>query len=60
MGCHIIITTSVNAKRLAGMKRKRNILREMCRGLILGTSFLGFGIEQSPWSRFLFEKLIFD
>jgi hypothetical protein len=60
MDCHTVITTSVHAKRLARMKRKCNVLKEMWRGLILGSSFLGFGIDQTPWSRLLFEKLIFD
>jgi hypothetical protein len=60
MGCHIIITTSVHAKRLARVKGKHNILKEMWRGLILGASFLGFGIDQTPWGRVLSEKLIFD
>jgi len=60
VACHIIITTSVHAKRMAAMKRKRKILKGMWRGLIPGTSFLGFGIEQTPWNRFLFEKLLFD
>jgi len=60
MGCHMIITTIVHKKRLARMKRKHNVLKEMWRGLILGTSLLGFGIDQTPWSRLLFQKLIFD
>ena len=59
MGCYMILTASVHAKRLARMERQHNVIKEMWRGLILGTSFLGFGIDRTPWSRVILEKLIF-
>jgi hypothetical protein len=52
----VVFTTSVHAKRLGRLERKRNVLREMLRDLVLGTFFRGFGIDLTAWSRVLFEK----